>query len=114
MTKKLVDAGKSLREGRFGEAVRNLDGILESPYDSLFQPDMSSPHRSLKAEAERLLGELPPEGLDLYELEYGARAGKLLDERWRPMIASDWPNCPGGFFTPAAGCRPPTCSGSTI
>ena len=81
MVKKLADARKLLEEGRFGEAIRNLDGILEAPEDSFFQPDKKSPlHRSLKAEAQRLLGELPPEGRELYELQYGARASKMLDE----------------------------------
>ena len=81
MAKKLADARKLLEEGRFGEAIRNLDSILEAPEDSFFQPDKKSPvHRSLKAEAQRLLGELPPEGRELYELQYGARASKMLDE----------------------------------
>ena len=81
MVKKLADARKLLEEGRFGEAIRNLDSILEAPEDSFFQPDKKSPvHRSLKAEAQRLLGELPPEGRELYELQYGARASKMLDE----------------------------------
>ena len=44
-------------------------------------------HRGLKTEARRLLGELPQEGRELYELQYGARASKMLDE----ALATDDP-----------------------
>ena len=73
MAKKLADARKLLGEGRFGEAVRNLDGVLEAPEDSFFQPDKKSPlHRSLKTEAQRLLGELPEEGRNCTNWNTGA------------------------------------------
>ena len=81
MDKKLADARKLLQESRFGDAIRNLDSILEAPQDSFFQTEKeSSVPRSLKAEALRLMDELPQEGRELYELQYGARAGKMLDE----------------------------------
>ena len=49
--KKLSESRALLVEGRFGEAVRDLGDILESPDDRFFQPDKNSPiHHSLKAE----------------------------------------------------------------
>ena len=78
---KLADSRKLLAEGRYGEAVRFLGAILEGPEDFFFQPDKSAPiHRSLKAEAQRLLGQMPREGRELYELQYGARARRMLAE----------------------------------
>ena len=82
--KLLSDSRKLLAEGRLGEAVRKLGDILESPEDFLVQPDKKAPVqgslKSLKAEAERLLGEMPREGRELYELQYGARARQMLTE----------------------------------
>ena len=40
--KKLAESRKLLAEGRFGEAVRNLDAILEGPEDYFFEPDKNS------------------------------------------------------------------------
>ena len=82
---KLADSRKLLAEGRYGEAVRCLGAILEGPEDFFFQPDKSSPiHRSLKAEAQRLMGQMPREGRELYELQYGARARRMLAEALEP------------------------------
>jgi outer membrane protein assembly factor BamB len=79
--KKLLEARRLLDEGRFAEAVRNLGAILEEPEDFLVQPNKSSPgYQSLKAEARQLIGRLPKEGRNAYELEYGARARRMLDE----------------------------------
>lgn len=76
---KLADAKKLLRDGRYGEAVRCLGVILEGPEDFFFQPDKNSPiHRSLKAEAHRLVGQMSRQGRELYELQYGARARRML------------------------------------
>lgn len=77
---KLADSRKLIAEGRFGEAVRNLGAILESPEDFFYQPNQWSPvYRSLKTESQRLIGQMPREGRELYELQYGARARRLFD-----------------------------------
>ncbi len=79
--KKLSETRVLLAEERYGEAVRNLGTILETPEDFFFLPDKKSPKPSgLKAEAERMIGRMPKEGRDLYELQYGARARQLLNE----------------------------------
>jgi outer membrane protein assembly factor BamB/tetratricopeptide (TPR) repeat protein len=78
---RLAKARQLLQEARYGEAVRYLGSILDGPEDYFFQPDKNVPvHRSLKAEAQRLIGQMPREGRDLYELQYGARARQKLAE----------------------------------
>ena len=72
---RLSKAQELLEEKRFGEAVRLLGDILEAPEDYFFQPKRDEPiHRSLKAEAQRLIGELPAEGREAYELLFGEMA----------------------------------------
>ncbi len=78
---RLTKALALIERSRFGEAVRYLGGILETPEDYFFQPDKRVPiHRSLKIEAQRLIGQMPRDGRELYELQYGARAQRLLSE----------------------------------
>jgi outer membrane protein assembly factor BamB/tetratricopeptide (TPR) repeat protein len=75
------DKAKSLVEqGNYSDAVTLLDEILERGEDYFFKPDTSkSVYRSLKTEAERLVGNLPVEGRKAYELQFGARAAQLLN-----------------------------------
>ena len=78
---------KYLDQGHYSDAIECLDKILESPDDYFFQPDKQAPvHRSLKAEAQRLLGEMPAAGRELYELHSGGRARRMLDEA---LVAGD-------------------------
>jgi outer membrane protein assembly factor BamB len=79
--KKLAESRRLLAEGRFGEAVRNLDAILEATDDFFFEPDKDSGRsRGLKAEAQRLIAQMPREGREAYELQYGARARQMLGQ----------------------------------
>ncbi len=79
--RKLSQSRLLIEEGRYGEAVRFLDDILGEPEDYFFNPKGSSPvFRSLKSEAERLIGRLPRRGRDLYELQYGAQAQRMLTD----------------------------------
>jgi len=75
----LGKAESLVEEGRYVEAVRCLGAILDSPEDYFYQPDRGGPvHRSLKSEAERMLGRMPPHARELYELQYGAQARQML------------------------------------
>ncbi len=79
---RLANARELLSLDRYGEAVRYLGSILDAPEDYFFQPDrVNSPeiHRSLKSEAQRLIGRMPKAGRKLYQLQYGVRARQLLD-----------------------------------
>ena len=101
---KLADSRKLLAEGRLGEAVRYLGAILEGPEDFFFQPDKASPiHRSLKAEAQRLIGQMPSEGRELYELQYGARARRMLEEALEAGDATSLAEVSRRFFHTRSG-----------
>ncbi|HEX5442969.1 MAG TPA: PQQ-binding-like beta-propeller repeat protein [Pirellulales bacterium] len=77
---KLSLAKELIEQERYGEAVRLLSDILESPEDYFFQPDRQERnYRSLKGEAQRLLGAMPAEGKASYELQFGAEARRMLD-----------------------------------
>jgi outer membrane protein assembly factor BamB/tetratricopeptide (TPR) repeat protein len=80
--KRRLETGQELIEAkRYGEAVRLLGSLLESSEDFFFRPDPKQQmYRSLKAEAARLLAEMPAEGRESYELQFGARARRALDE----------------------------------
>lgn len=78
---KLSLANELIEQKRFGEAARLLSTILESPEDFFFQPDRHERiYRSLKGEAQRLLGAMPADGKASYELQYGAEARRMLDD----------------------------------
>src|SRR5205085_8195074 len=63
------------------ESVRYLGSLLDAPEDFFIKPGANqSLFRSLKGEAARLLAQMPTEGRQSYELQFGASARKLLDE----------------------------------
>lgn len=78
--RRLQAAKELLARSRLGEAVRYLGAIAEAPEDFFIQSAPGEPYRSLKAEAHRLIGRLPPKGRESYELQYGARARRMLQE----------------------------------
>ena len=68
-----------LEEARHAEAVQCLGAILENPNDFFFRsgPTAAS-HSSLKSEAQRLLGGMSRQGRELYELQFGPVARRML------------------------------------
>jgi len=66
----------------YSDAVEYLDTILQENEDYFFRPDKSNPlvHRSLKAEALRLIGQMPPKGREIYERDHGFDAREMLRE----------------------------------
>lgn len=80
LQQRLTRSEELIAEGRYAEAVEMLGGILEQEEDYFFRPDRSTAtSRSLKSEAQRRIGALPPSGRDAYELQYGAKAKQLLE-----------------------------------
>jgi outer membrane protein assembly factor BamB len=78
---KLTRAKEMLENGQVADAVIELDRILDRREDFFFKPDpKETVHRSLKAEAQRLLGSLDKDQRAIYELQFGAQARRLLDE----------------------------------
>ncbi len=75
-------AQKVLKEHRYGEGLEVLTQILRSSNDDFFfQPDPKVPiYKSLKTEAQQLLGQMPREGRDLYEVRSGAEARDKLNK----------------------------------
>ncbi|NQU23231.1 MAG: PQQ-binding-like beta-propeller repeat protein [Candidatus Nealsonbacteria bacterium] len=80
LIQRLDTAGESIPRERYVAAVKCLQDILDSPEDHFFQPDRNvSIHRSLKAEAQRMIGQLPRAGRDLYRVQYGSDARQMLE-----------------------------------
>jgi len=76
----LTKAKELLKAQRYTEAVKFLGKILTESEDHFFQPEKDQPiYRSLKAEAQRLIGSMPEAGREAYELEYGAVARRALE-----------------------------------
>jgi outer membrane protein assembly factor BamB len=76
----LSTAQALLKDQRYADAIESLDRILEGPEDYFFQPDKDNPafRRSIKAEAHRLIGQMPSKGLETYQLKFGAEAANEL------------------------------------
>ena len=97
----LTRAKKAIDEGQFSDAVSHLGTILTETFDEEVPPGTTpdaargdidenqdyfveleeSPGTfvSLKGEAQRLLGSLPSNALELYELQYGTEATQILN-----------------------------------
>jgi outer membrane protein assembly factor BamB/predicted negative regulator of RcsB-dependent stress response len=101
---RLSTAQTLLREKRYGEAVRFLGSILEGPEDYFFRPDKGEQsYRSLKTEAQNLIGQMPADGRQSYELQFGARAQKMLDEAAKAGDAVKLAEISRRFFHTKAG-----------
>jgi outer membrane protein assembly factor BamB len=102
----LKKAAGFLDEKRYSEAARALGAIIEAPEDFFYQPQADlSLHKSIKVEAERLLGSLPAEGRQAYELQFGSQAEELLNEA---LADRDWnklADVSRRFFHTQAGYR---------
>lgn len=102
----LKKARELLQEKRYAEAVRALGAIVEAPEDFFFQPDPNGPvHLSLKAEAQKLIGELPRAARETYELQYGARAAQQLAEALDKRDFQQLTEVSRRFFHTEAGYR---------
>ncbi|MFN0054491.1 MAG: PQQ-binding-like beta-propeller repeat protein [Planctomycetales bacterium] len=71
-----------LAEENFSEGTRLLQSVLETDEDEFFylESDGESSERSLKFEAQSLLGGMPAAGRELYEKQYGPIARRLLTD----------------------------------
>jgi tetratricopeptide (TPR) repeat protein len=82
VVQRLTQAKQLLADEQYAQALELLDRILKSPQDCFFQPDKNMPsvYRSLKGEAQRLIGEMPRKGRDLYLLTFETMARDLLTQ----------------------------------
>ena len=81
LVKRFHRAQQLLADENYAEGSRLLQTILESDEDALFFPDQErgTAERSLKIEAQSLLGQMPAEGRAQYEQQHGPAARRLLD-----------------------------------
>ena len=91
LSQSLGRARKAIAEERFSDAVSELGKLLSDidGEDAEFRTQDfflaagsqdSGTHTSLKTEARRLLGSMPPKGREWYELQYGAQARASLEQ----------------------------------
>ena len=68
-------------ESKWSDAATLLDEVLGTDRDFFFRPEQrQSTWQSMKAEASRLIGGLPQSGRDAYELQFRARAERMLQQ----------------------------------
>ncbi|MGH7200712.1 MAG: PQQ-binding-like beta-propeller repeat protein [Planctomycetaceae bacterium] len=88
--RRLEAARDLLADRKFPDAIELLQTLLDGREDGFF-PNESAPKqplRSLKAEARQLIGSMPQEGRDAYELRYGTVAQGDLNNAYH---RGDWP-----------------------
>ncbi len=112
------NARKLIEEGKYADAVRYLGAVLDAPQDFFDYASeaakTSHVYRSIKAEAQALLGQMPAQGRELYELQYGARARQMLDAAIASGDAAGLAEVSGRLLphpgrlrgNPVAGARP--------
>ncbi len=104
MERRLDFASRLVADARWSDAATLLDEILAADRDAFFRPDAdTATWESTKVAAARMVGALPPEGRTAYELQFRARAERMLQEAItaddRPAIAAvarRWLNTPAG------------------
>jgi outer membrane protein assembly factor BamB len=106
-TRGLSMVSSQLELKRYAEVARRLGELLEDPAtaDFFLNADTGGgSRRSFKAELRRLVGTLPPEARQAYELTFGPRARQMLDEAGRKgdletlhSVARRYPHTEAGY-----------------
>lgn len=112
----LSRAKRAIDEERYSDAVIELGTLLNSPFlasrsettgdsqDYFVGPvGETGTRRSIKGEAQRLLGSMPRQGRELYELQFGADARALLDRAVREQSMEDLNEVIRRYFHTDAG-----------
>jgi len=100
----LSKARQLVSQERYAEAVQCLGTILEAPEDAFLRPDSKADlFPGLKAEAHAILGRLPRQGRELYELQCGARARSMLSAAAAAGDAAGLAEVSRRFFHTRAG-----------
>lgn len=102
--RQLDRARRLVADKRWSDAATLLDEILASDRDFFFRRDArANTWRSIKSDAARMVGELPPEGREAYALQFRVRAERLLAEAIAQgdadgvvAVARRWPHTPAG------------------
>jgi outer membrane protein assembly factor BamB len=104
LERRLDFARRLVADARWSDAATLLDEILAADRDAFFRRAAdASTWESAKVEAARLVGSLPAEGRTAYELQFRARAERMLqdaiasgDKQAISAVARRWLNTPAG------------------
>ena len=102
--RQLDRAQRLIADERWSDAATLLDEMLAGDRDFFFRPQQGqATWRSIKTEASRLIGTLPDAGRAAYDLQFRARADRLLqeaiaagDEAGIVAVARRWFHTPAG------------------
>lgn len=103
----LSAARRAIEEERFGEAVDALAEILDRPQteDYFIKDEYKGSNGSLKQAALKALGGLPRAGREIYQLQFGAEAERLLEQAIATTDAEVLNEVTRRFFHTQAGYR---------
>ena len=75
-------ACQAIRQQRFGEAVALLQTLVGGDVEDVFlaADDLTATQTTVRREAARLIGSLPPEGRQSYQLQFGSQAQAVLQQ----------------------------------
>jgi len=113
---RLRRARAALAAQKFTEAIGALQSLLDDPEDSAFFIDSEkrSGLRSIKLEAEHLLGTMPPAGRKVYELQYGLPAQQMLEAAVEVGDIAKLAESRDGISTPGRASKQPIYWGPLI
>src|SRR3954463_13709217 len=80
LSRAITKARERLANHEYHEVLAFLQGVLARDEDSFLERTLDENQQAgVKATARRLIGELPPEGYEAYELLHGASARRQLE-----------------------------------
>ncbi len=105
LNRALTKAKEYLEQKEYDNGVKLLQPIIENPEDFFFKAsdDNKSSFRSLKAEAQRLVASMPPDGRRQYELQFGQAARNLLNDALASGAKEKLEEAARNYFHTAAG-----------
>jgi len=105
MIQRLKKAAELIEQKKFVDAATLLQIIIDRSEDSFFHPDPKKKtlYRSLRAEAQRLIGGMPADGLRAYELQHGVTARAMLADAFAADDATAVAEVSRRFFFTKAG-----------
>jgi outer membrane protein assembly factor BamB len=105
MIQRLKKAAELIEQKNFVDAATLLQIIIDRSEDSFFHPDprKKTLYRSLKTEAQRLIGGMPNDGLRTYELQHGATARAMLADAFAANNVAAVAEVSRRFFFTKAG-----------
>src|SRR5215467_8802644 len=79
LSRAITRARERLADHEYHEVLAFLQGVLARDEDSFLERAGEDRQLGIKATARQLIGELPPEGYEAYELLHGATARRQLE-----------------------------------